>query len=174
MVEIISNIPELELFLNGKSLGVKKLVDFEDRLYKWLVPFEKGELLAKGMYGGKEISSVVETEGAATQLSVAADKPVLNADGYDVAHVVVQIQDENGNPVFLENKEIEFELSGPAKLLGVDNGSAENLQTYQNNKITTHQGRALAIFQAEKNTGKVEIKISGKDLGTKTIELKVN
>jgi hypothetical protein len=173
VVEIISNLPELELFLNGKSLGVKKMADFDDRLYKWLVPYTKGELLAKGTSKGKEISSKIITEGKPATISIESDKTTLTADGYDVAHIVVQIMDDNGNPVLLENEEIEFEISGEVKLLGVDNGAANSLQTYQSNKITTYKGRALLLIQAKQTACDVFIHARGENIESETISLTV-
>lgn len=171
VVEIISNLPELELFLNGKSLGTKKLADFEDRMYKWLVPYSKGELIAKGTFNGKEVSEEIKTAGKASSVSLTADKTTLAADGYDVAEVVIQLSDDNGNPVEIENQKINFKIIGDVKFLGVDNGNTYSFQSYQANKINTYKGRAKLMIQAKQKACDATITVSGKTIKSNTIAL---
>ncbi|CAM4382155.1 glycoside hydrolase family 2 TIM barrel-domain containing protein [Zobellia roscoffensis] len=175
VVEVYSNCEEVELFLNDASLGKKKLVDFNDHIYKWSVPFTEGELRAEGYIGGKKVDAIAQIKTAkepyAVQLSV--DKTELGANAYDVAHIVAQIVDEDGNPVRHINSEISFSISGDVKLLGVDNGSARNVQDFQSNKIVTDQGRALLIVQSNAQADKVTISAASEGLKTGEVTLKI-
>ena len=132
-VEVYSNCGAVELTLNGESLGVKKLSDFEDRIYKWVVPFAAGKLEAKAA----EASAALETAGAAAAVK-------LDVDG---CHVIAQLVDENGVAVKTDEREIVFEVSGGGKILGVDNGSPFSTQDYQSDRVVTAQGRCLLVVE---------------------------
>ena len=172
-VEIYSNCDEIELFLNEKSLGLKKLADFEDHIYKWGVPFVDGNLVAKGKKDGKEIVSEIITAKKAAKIELSSEEKVLKANNTDVAHIIVQLTDENGNPAKTDDREITFEVNGNAKLLGVDNGWKKSVQKFQSNKNTTHNGRTLLIIQALDKKGEIEVLAHSKDLPTKSIIIKI-
>lgn len=171
IVEVISACQNLELFLNGESLGQKKLSDFEDRIYKWAVPFAPGKLEVKGTVGGKEVQASIQTHATPVAISVSTDQVQLKADGYEVAHLEVQLQDERGNPVKSKDRIVEFDLEGPAYLLGVDNGAIDNVQDFQSNQLKTHQGRALAIIQSTRQPGVISVRVFGEGLQEKVLEI---
>ena len=175
VVEVYSNCDEVELFLNDTSLGRKKLNNFADHIYKWSVPFAEGELKAEGYIDGKKVDAIAQVRTAkephAVQLSV--DKSELSANAYDVAHIVAQIIDLDGNPVRHINSEISFSISGDVKLLGVDNGSARNVQDYQSTKIVTDKGRCLLVVQSNFDAGDVTISAESEGLKTGELILKI-
>lgn len=156
-VEIYSNCDEIELFLNDTSLGLKKLSDFEDHIYKWGVPFVDGYLVAVGTKEGQEVTKEIVTAKKATQVQLSVYENTINANSEDVVHVFAQLVDDNGNPVLTDDKEITFEIKGEAKLLGVDNGWKKSVQKFQTNINTTYEGRTLLILQAMSTSGKVEV-----------------
>lgn len=171
MVEVISNCDEVELLLNNKSLGTKKLIDFPDRIYKWSVSFASGKLVAKGVKKGETITTERVTTDKVTQLLVKADRAELTADGYDVAHLEVQLADAQGNPVLTVPKQVSFMVTGPLKRLGVDNGSVSNTQLYKANSIFTAKGKALLIVQSTSEVGKGKITVTSKGVAPVTIEI---
>ncbi|OBQ56684.1 glycoside hydrolase family 2 protein [Tamlana sp. s12] len=171
-VEIYSNCDEIELFLNGKSLGKKYLKDFEDHIYKWGVPFAEGTLLAKGSKDGVVTESKLITATKSSQIELIADDLTLDADHYDVSNIVLQLEDKHGNPVATDDREIHFEISGPAKLLGVDNGWKKSVQPFQSNINTTHNGKTLLVVQATGTPGTIHVKAKGRGLKTETISIK--
>ncbi|MGQ1910032.1 sugar-binding domain-containing protein [Marinifilum sp. RC60d5] len=173
IVEVISNCPEVELFLNGKSLGSKKLVDFEDRIYKWYVPYQAGKLEAKGVKDGLETSCQIVTSSAPTSIELTVDKISLNADGYEVAHIFAQLYDKDNNPVIADNAKITFDIEGDVKLLGVDSGSARNTENYQSNSVTTHKGRCMMIVQSTTKTGSAIISASANEIKSNSIQLSI-
>ncbi len=156
-VEVYSNLDELELFLNETSLGKKRLSDFEDHVYKWGVPFADGALKAIGFKDGKEVTKEVITVRESTAITLKRDVETINANYEDVAHIVAQFTDGNGNPSMTDDKEITFEISGPAKLLGVDNGWKNSVQKFQTNINTTHNGKTLLIIQATGEPGEIKV-----------------
>jgi len=173
-VEVYSNCEEVELFLNDVSLGTKKLADFDDHIYKWAVPFNEGKLVAKGISNGKAITSTLTTANKPVKAQLTVDKKELNADGYDVAHIVAQLVDENGYPVKNENVKITFNTKGDIKILGVDNGAATNVQDFQSNTIKTDKGRCLLIVQSLKDApGEVIITASATNLKNELISISI-
>ena len=174
VVEVYSNCNEVELFLNEKSLGVKKLIDFDDHVYKWAVPFEKGTLLAKGMKNGKIVETKIVSTTEAVAIQITTDKKELKADGYDVAHLVAQIVDKNGNPVKTDNHKITFKLEGDVKILGVDNGAIDNVQDFQTNEIMTSKGRCLLIVQSKREASNVTIQATSENMKSEIITVNVN
>ncbi|WP_111706197.1 glycoside hydrolase family 2 TIM barrel-domain containing protein [Lutibacter citreus] len=172
VVEVCSNAPEVELFLNKRPLGKRKMTESPDRLFRWTIPYEAGTITAKAVYEGKEISTELKTASKPVNLIVKSDKTSLKADGYDVAHILVQLVDENGIPTKTENAKIEFEIDGDAKILGVDNGAPENLNDFQSNSVPTDQGRCLMILQSTKKAGKVTV--IAKAEGFKEQEITIN
>ncbi|MDZ8117788.1 sugar-binding domain-containing protein [Pontiella agarivorans] len=164
VVELYTNCEEAELLLNGKSLGRKKQAAFEDHIVKWAVPFEEGTLTARGWKDGKRFERTLSTHGEPVGMTLRTENRRLKADGYDVAHIVVQLQDEQGFPVYTENREITFSIPEGLKRLGVDNGAADNVQDFQSDTIRTHKGRALLIVQATDAAGEYVIRASGEGL----------
>ncbi|AXT63220.1 glycoside hydrolase family 2 protein [Aquimarina sp. AD10] len=175
IVEVYSNCDEIELCLNGESLGSKKLINFEDRIYKWIVPYTRGELKVVGSKNG-EIQQIetINTSDAADSIKLTTDKTVLKADGYTTAHIVAQLIDKKGNPVTTSNEKISFIVDGKTKILGVDNGSASNIQDYQSNEIITHKGRCLLLAQSTTQKSNVTIKAVSKKLSSNDIHIAID
>lgn len=118
-----SNCKEVELFLNGRSLG-KKTTPKNSHL-QWTVKYEPGTLLAKGYTDGKMMTEEKEeTTGAPARIKLTADRTTIHADGKDLSIVTVAVTDENGRVVPDAANRIDFDLQGPGKIIGVGNGDA--------------------------------------------------
>lgn len=172
-VELYSNCEEIELFLNGESLGTKRLADhYDDRLLKWVVPFDSGRLLAVGRTKGKEVAfQVLETAADPVGIKLTIDTSTLAANSCDVAHCVVQLVDAKGILVKHDEKTITFTVEGDARNIGVDNGSTKSSQDFQSNKCFTESGRCLMVLQAGFNPGAVKVTASGDKLKSGTVVL---
>ncbi|MBU2887717.1 DUF4982 domain-containing protein [Gilvimarinus agarilyticus] len=157
LVEVASNYSIVELFLNGESLGARSMSESPDRLFRWVVPYKAGELTARAGFKGQEIEANLMTAGKASEFTLTSDKSDLIADAYDVTHLVVQLHDKKGRSVKIENANVKFDVQGPAKLLGVDNGAPDNINHFQSNQVDTAKGRALAIIQSTKEKGKIRV-----------------
>ena len=160
-----TNADEVELFLNGESLGVKKLSDDTSKLHlSWKVPFKAGELKAVGKRGGREFSQIVRTAGKASQLTASADRNIINADGEDLSFITVNITDENGTLVPNSCNMIEFEVSGPGEIAGLDNGDEVCHESFKGKSHSAFNGKCLCIIKSkrgEKGTVTVTAKAGG-------------
>lgn len=156
VVEAYSNCESITLYHNNQDMGKLYLKDFEDHIYKWLVPFAKGELKVVGHYKGEEIIEVLNTSETPTKAILACDKESLSASNSSCSHITVQLFDNNFHPVTHQELKINFDISGPAKVLGVDNGHPDNVNDFQSTSITTNNGHALLILQGN-NPGTINV-----------------
>jgi beta-galactosidase len=120
-VRAFSNCEEVELFLNGQSLG-KQAMKKNSEL-KWLVKYAPGTLSAKGYNGGKIVAEAkVETTGEPASVQLTPDRSAINADGENVSIFTVSVADAQGRIVPDASNLIQFALDGPGRILGVGNG----------------------------------------------------
>lgn len=172
VVEIYTNCAEVELLLNGNSLGCQALQDQPDRVIKWLVPFKPGVLEARATTAsGQTVTTTLTTAQAPAAIQLTCDTTTLAADGRDTAHVIAQLVDAHGMPVRHVEQEIVFSTEGPCRILGVDNGAVQNVQPYQSDRLITSQGRALLLLQATYETGVISVQASSATLTSNRINL---
>ena len=120
-VRALSNCDEVELYLNGASLGRQEMKP--QSVLKWKVPYAPGVLSARGFKGGSVVAETkVETTGAPAVVQLKPDRIAIGASGEDVAVVTVAIADAQGRVVPVAGNEVSFELEGPGRILGVGNG----------------------------------------------------
>ena len=175
-IEAYTNCTSVELFLNGKTLGTQQLNDNEDRILKWIVPYASGELTAKGILpDGSTLVETVKTAGKAVAVKLSFDKESLEADFYDVAHLVAQLVDANGVEVKEEGQKsrITFKVEGDCRILGVDNGSDTNVEGFNSNTVMTYRGQCLMIIQANGNKSKVKATAFCDGLESGKVELEI-
>ncbi|PKQ64258.1 hypothetical protein BZG02_05395 [Labilibaculum filiforme] len=171
-VEVYTNQEKIELFLNDKSMGIQSLASNEDHIIKFMIPYEKGKLTAKAVDGTESYS--IQTAKEVQKLELLADQEEVLANSYDVIHYTLQLTDKNGIPVRNQELKVEFEITGPARLLGVDNGSSSSVQDYQTNTITTANGKCLLILQSTFEKGTIKVKAKAKELSSPELEVLVN
>jgi len=120
-VRALSNCDEVELFLNGRSLGRQAMKPYSE--LKWKVPYAPGALSAQGYKGGREVADAqVETTGEPSAVQLKPDRVSIDADGEDAAVFTVSIADAKGRVVPVAGNEVSFTLDGPGRILGVGNG----------------------------------------------------
>jgi len=120
-VRALSNCDEVELFLNGRSLGRQAMK--ADSELSWKVPYAPGALSAQGFRGGRVVAEAkVETTGAPAAVQLRPERPAIDANGEDVAVVTVSITDSKGRVMPVAGNEVSFELEGPGRIIGVGNG----------------------------------------------------
>jgi beta-galactosidase len=141
---------EAELFLNGRSLGRKKLEPLQYRLRWNDVRYQPGELkVVAYKRGQKWAEDVVKTTGVAAKIALAADRTALKADGSDLAFVTVTITDADGLLVPQSTNLVKFELSGPGEIAAVDNGNATSFESFQAQERHAYNGLALVIVRTK-------------------------
>ena len=112
---------EVELFLNGQSLGKQTMK--KNSGLKWMVKYAPGVLSAKGYKEGTVVAETkVETTGDPAAIQLAPDRPAIHADGEDVSVIAAQVNDAQNRMVPVATNNITFEISGPGKIIGVGNG----------------------------------------------------
>lgn len=172
VVQAYTNTDSAELFLNGHSMGGQYLNRFDDRIIKWLVPYQRGELKVVGYNNGKAVTEdKISTHGAIAAIRLSPEAKTLVANGTDSVYVHVELVDENQNLVTDSDAEINFSIEGPVGKTFVDNGSEFNTGNVVGNQVVNHKGRAAILVQASKTPGEVQISASSGEVNAEPIRL---
>lgn len=165
---------EVELFLNGKSQGVKSKGK-EDFHVMWRLTYEPGELMVISRKDGQEIKkSIIKTAGEPAQIRLTADRSNLEDNGKDLSFVTVEVLDKDGNLVPDADDLIKFTVSGAGKLKAVDNGCQTSHTSFLATEQKAFNGKCLAIISAGKSAGMIQVTASADGLPETSIELKVS
>ncbi len=168
-----SQADEVELFLNNKSLGVKKK-EGDDLHIMWRVPFQPGTLKAVSRKDGKEILvKEIKTAKEPAQISLNADRNTIKSDGVDLSFITVSILDKNGTLVPNTANNIEFEIEGPGKIVGVDNGDPTSHASFKASDRNAFYGKCLVIIQSLNKEGIIKLTANCKELAESTINISV-
>ena len=191
-VACYTNCDNVELFLNGKSVGTKGYAfprfgqgrstpswqtqngvrTTDDLHLAWDVPYEPGTLKAVGTKNGQTVAEVeVVTTGdpAAVQLSV--DRDSIRADRRDVVHITAKVVDAQGRMHPDADNEITFEIQGPGKLIGVDNGDMSNQEDFKGKQKKAFHGMCLAIVQSTASAGQIRVTATSPGLKPMTLSI---
>jgi beta-galactosidase len=176
-----TNCDSVELFLNdrsygaqvmsfprygmdpGKSWGEQDFASFArpttaDLHLRWTVPYEPGVLKAVGMRDGKvACTQEIATAGAPARIDLTADRTIIAADGRDVAHLTVHVRDAEDHLVPDADDQIAFDVQGPARIIGVDNGDPASHEPFRSNQRRVFHGLCLAIVQSTTEPGQIEV-----------------
>jgi beta-galactosidase len=161
-VWVHSNCDEVELFLNGVSLGKQTVTPLHH--LEWKVKYAPGKLVAKGTRKGTPIEATRETTGAPAAIRLIADRSTLSADNADLAVVTVEIVDAQGRVVPIAGNKVTFALAGPAKLIGVGNGDPSCHEPDKANSRSAFNGLAQAIVQTTHRPGEIVLDATAPDL----------
>ncbi|MCK0156478.1 DUF4982 domain-containing protein [Cellulophaga sp. F20128] len=165
-----SNCDSVELFLNGKSLGVKEMG--EDMDLVWQVPYTAGVLEAKGIKDGKVVAEKkIETAGNAKKIELLADNTTVKADGRDVVHVEINILDANNRFVPKALNALTFKVEGEATILAVDNGDPKSEESFVGNQRSAFNGKALVILKTTKQAGEITLTVTSEGLESAQIKV---
>lgn len=152
-----TNSPKARLLLNNKVVGEVKDKDDAVGMIYWDIPFAAGTLVAEGLNEKGDVESTynITTSGRPYRIIATAEESTLEGKG-SVAHVVVQIVDENGVIVKLADNDITCRVQGAGKLLGLEGSNNTDMTDYTDNHQRVHNGRLLAYI---KSTGSGEIRM---------------
>jgi beta-galactosidase len=173
-VSCFTNDDEAELFLNGTSLGRKKMSDAKDtRMLSWQILYQPGELIVKGYKNEKEINQQnIKTAGEPYAVKAVPDVAALSRSKKALAQIEITVVDKNGYPVYDAGNEITVNIKGPAVLLGLESGSLNSHEDYKSNRRKAMNGKLLAYVQSLKKAGTIKLIITSPELQSKTIEFK--
>ncbi len=158
------NADEVELFLNGKSLGAKRKSG-DDLHVMWRVPYEPGVLRAISRTGGQEVlTQEVRTATRPAKIILTADRKDIRADGSDLSFVTVKVVDKDGTVVPHADNLIRFQVAGEGAIAAVDNGSQTSHEPFKATYRRAFNGMCLAIIQSKDKPGRIALKATSEGL----------
>ncbi|MBS1577898.1 MAG: DUF4982 domain-containing protein [Bacteroidetes bacterium] len=166
-----NNADEVELFINGKSAGIRKKQN-NDLHVMWRVKYEPGTIKAISRKKGIPVlEKEIKTAGEAYKIVLQADRTAIKADNIDLSFITVRVEDKDGNLVPHADNLIQFSVKGNGFIRAVDNGSQTSMESFQGNKRKAFNGMALAVIQATSQKGNIEFTASSKGLKTATLNI---
>lgn len=175
-VRACTNGTAVELFVNGVSMG-RQEIDHEHGLKLiagWKVAYEPGTITAVAYdAAGREIARDSHTSfGDSKRIVLKADKTVLRADGEDMCFVTVETRDENGNPVENAADYVQAQVSGPGRILGMDNGDSTDYDNYKTTVRKLFSGKLLVVVGSRQEAGEITLTLSGRGLESGNLVLR--
>jgi len=167
-VWVFANCDEVELFLNGKSMGARKKTGDELHMM-WRLAYEPGTLKAVGKRGKEVLTEEVKTAGAPVKIVLQPDRNVISADGRDLSFITVKVLDDKGTLVSDAGNLIRFKISGEGKIAGVDNGCETDLGSFKADHRKAFNGLALVVLQSNGKTGTVTLEAASDGLEGSTV-----
>lgn len=160
-VQVYSNYDRVELFLNGKSLGVKPVGKLTKFMATWSVPYQPGVLKAVSYKGKKKTSeTTLATVKGASQIRLSTDRSTIKANGQDLSYITVELVDENGIVDPTAENDLKFKLEGPGKIVGVGNANPVSQESYTLPQRKAWKGKCLVIVKSEKSQGKIGLSVT--------------
>jgi len=165
-VHVFTSGDEVELFLNGLSLGRKTRDNYEYRLRWDDVIYEPGEIKAVAYNNGEVwAEKTAKTTGKPAGLRAEADRSVFKADGTDLSFIAIRVMDENDLFVPDADNQLDFSIEGPGKIVATDNGDPTDLTPFPSHKRKAFNGLALAIIRSKADQpGKITVQVKSPGL----------
>ncbi len=159
-----NNADEVELFLNNRSLGIRKKSANELHVM-WRIPFKAGTLKAISKKNGKTVLvKKINTAGLPAKIELLADRKMIKADGKELSFITVRVLDKNGNLVPDADNLINFTISGEGIIAGTDNGYQADLESFQSKNRKCWKGLALVIVQSLEKKGNITLRATADGL----------
>lgn len=162
---------EVELFVNGKSQGVRAKND--DCLHVvWRVKYEPGIVKVVARKDGKVVAEKeIHTAGKPSKIRLTPDRNVLTPDGKDLSFVTVEVLDEKGNLCPEADNLVHFEVEGNLFIAGVDNGNQTSMERFKDNKRKAFNGKCLVVLQNNGTKGTARLKAVSEGLEDALVEI---
>nr|WP_242009157.1 beta-galactosidase GalB [Robertkochia solimangrovi] len=166
-----------ELFVNGKSQGIRKKNDSTHQTrYRlmWMdVKYEPGTLkvIAYDKNGKPAMEKEVTTAGKPYQIVLDPDRKTIKADGKDISFVTASVVDKNGIPCPTATHSLKFKVSGNGHYRAACNGDATSLELFHIPTMKLFSGKLVVLVQSEEEAGTMELKVSGKGLKSATVKI---
>jgi len=171
----VTNCDSVELVLNGRSLGEKRLDRGKTFHVEWSVPYAAGTLKAIGQSAGQVVcTEEVRTPGKPKRLVLQADRSRIAADGEDLSFVQVQVADAEGLVCPNAGHLVRFRIEGPGAIAGVDNGDPISHEPFQADRHKVFHGLGLAVVKATRSPGRILLHAEADGLDPAEIALESN
>lgn len=169
---VYSAADEVELVLNGKPLGRKRVGRKADHCATFRTPWQPGVLVAIAYREGEEVGrSDLRSAAETTSVRLRPEADVLRSDGDDLAFVHIELADDQGIVEMLRDDVVEIEVMGPADLVGCGTANPAPEDSFLSSTVTTYRGRALAILRSTGEAGTVRIVARTRAHGTATADI---
>ncbi len=170
-----SNAPFVELFLNNKSLGVQKIdhSSVSSLQGHWKVPFEKGTLLVNAIdeKGNVIATDIQKSFDDPVSVALSSEKKSIIANGDDLAFIAISVLDKNGVPVANAKNRVTVDVTGPGRLVGLDNGDSTDYEEYKGNSRRLFSGKLVAIVAPDIIPGDITITVSSNGLSSASLAI---
>lgn len=169
-IEVYSADDEVELLLNGRSIGRHQAGARRGYCARFTTPYEPGELAAVGYRNGVAVSrSALRSSVGALRLHLSAESDTLEGD--ELAFVTVDIADENGTVEMLADDRVTIDVHGAAELIALGSAAPATEESFETSTHTTYRGRALAILRPTGAPGPIYVTATSRKHGTAAITL---
>jgi beta-galactosidase len=167
-----NNADEVELFLNGRSLGTRKKK--ADSLHvMWRVKFEAGILKAVSKKKGKIVlTKEIRTTGKPAKIQLIPDKKDISVTKDELSFITVRVLDEKGNLVPYADNLIKFTIKGEGLIAGVDNGNPASLEPFKSAQRKAYNGLCLLIISSKNKARDIIIKANSEGLTSSFLAIK--
>lgn len=173
-VSVYSSCDKIELFLNGKSLGVKTTDRTNEFTASFKIPYQPGVLKAVGYVNNKIMNTqILQTSGMPAMIKLTADRSLIKANNQDLSYITLDLQDAAGVLHPKADNLIQFSISGDAKIVGVGNGNPVSLESFQLPQRQAWKGKCLVIVKAGKTSEKVILTATSPGLESKSVEINI-
>ena len=171
-VDVYSSCDEVELFLNGESLGRQSNSRDNKYIATWKVHFAPGELKAIGYSDGAAVEAdALKSAGDPAALKLTADRIGVQANGADLSFLTVELVDENGIRHPFAQREIHFEISGPGEVIAVGSANPMSVESFQRMSRKSFEGRMIAIVRSTDEAGEIQVTAKTEGMEAATIRL---
>jgi beta-galactosidase len=177
---VYTSYDSAELFVNGKSMGIKKKNNSSPKnRYRlmWMdVTYQPGTInvVAFDDEGKAASEKEIRTAGKPYKLVLESDRTSLKADGKDLAFVTVSVVDKNGIPCPTATNQLKFKVKGDGMFRASCNGDATSLEMFHLPTMKLFSGKLVVLLQSLLSAGEMELSVSGKGLKTEKIIIKTN
>ncbi|HUR31855.1 MAG TPA: DUF4982 domain-containing protein, partial [Saprospiraceae bacterium] len=169
-----------ELFLNGKSLGVKcKKPDSQKSIERFRliwneVIYQPGELKAVA-YKENEIigQEIIKTAGNPFQIRLTADRETIKRGETDLSYILIEALDRNGLLCPLADNLIQIEISGDGNIAGIGNGNPQSMESFQSDHVKLFYGKAMLIIKSGSQSGMIHVEALSKGLQRNSVTVNV-
>jgi beta-galactosidase len=172
-VTVYSSCEQVELFLNGKTLGKQKTDRINRYTAVWSVPYQPGELKAVGKNGSKTMMiSALKTASKVTSLKMTPDRSVIKADGQDLSYITVELMDAQGilNPN--ASDQLLFKIEGEGTIAGVGNANPVSTESYVSSHRKAWQGKCLVIVKSTGKPGEIKLTAAAEGIPATEVSIK--
>jgi len=168
-----TNAEQVELYLNGAFLGVRRKTEPVSHLM-WRVAYKPGTLRAVARQNGiVTTTAVVRTTGVPARVALAADRARIRADGEDLSFVTITVRDRRGLAVPTAQPLVRLRISGGARIVGVDNGDEISHTSFQAHQVRLFNGKAVVMVRAGRKAGTATLTAEGRGLAPATVRIEL-